>query len=180
MKRIKLYNEFLLESILPKNLRTSNLLYHSTTFSSFVSIIETNRLEEENSYDFGVATSRNRNYIFGRDEEDNTALKGGGEIQLILDRDKLKTQYKIKAYDWEEYKNIDDHNYHQAEDKIYKTVENIDKYIIGFHINKYDVQLDDNNINIIEYLKNWNLFMTKFNINDWILFDKNWKIINLK
>lgn len=175
---LKSYTNFLLEKILPKSFRKHNLLYHSTTFENFIKIMKENTLWENIDYDFGVSTSRNRNYIFGIDEDGNV-LKNNGEIQIILDKIKLQHNYKIKAFDWENYKQIPNDNYHQSEDKIHTTIKNLDKYIIGFHINKNDVNIPEGNINIIDYLKKWDYFIEKYNNFNWSIFDKNWNIIQI-
>lgn len=179
MKNIKKYKSFLLEALLPKKLRNYNLLYHSTTFKSFIDIINENFLKATTDYDFGVATSRNKDYIFGRDYDDDIPRQGYGDIQIILDRNKLKNHYKIKAYDWEGWKLTNDVDIIQSEDKIFKSIKDLDKYIIGFHVNVKDVMIEDINVNIFDYLSNWEFFIKKCEENNWVIFDEKWRIIVL-
>jgi len=168
MKYIKEYVKF---ALLPKELRNSNLLYHSTEFKVFEKILKDNILYGTSDYDYGISTSRNKHYAFGRD--DCGAGHNFGHIQFILDKDKISTKCKIEAFDWEDYK-IDTYknddcltgkynHYHQSEDKIICTnneLTNFSDYVIGLHIvdNKY---LDDtlNNPNIKK---------------NWYIFDENW------
>mgnify|MGYP005851058689 CR=1 FL=1 len=160
--------EFLNESILDINLRTKKLLYHSTTFENLMKILNDNILYGSDMYDYGIATSRNRNYLFYM--SDYGDIKSGeGECQIILDRDKIKNNYKIQPFDFEEYKSSNDSNYHQSEDKILTSkIINIKKYIIGIHLNKNI----ERNLGLIldremEFLKS----------NQIIIFGKDWEII---
>lgn len=161
------FKEFLNENILDKTLRNKNLLYHSTSFNNLLEILSDNILYGTYMYDYGIATSRNKNYLFYIDEF-GEIKSGEGECQLILDRDKIKNNYRIKAFDWEEYKRLKDKNYHQSEDKILTNkIIDIKKYIIGIHLNK--------NIN-----KNYKILLEKekhFIIdNDIVIFGRDWEI----
>lgn len=160
--------EFLNESILDKNLRNKNLLYHSTTFNNLLEILNDNVLYGSDMYDYGIATSRNKNYLFYMN--DYGELKSGkGECQLILDRDKIKNNYRIKPFDWEEYKREKDKNYHQSEDKILTSkIVNIKKYIVGIHLNKNV----NNNYTIL--LEKEKYFLINNNI---IIFGSDWEIL---
>ncbi|MCK9319194.1 hypothetical protein [Methanoculleus sp.] len=160
--------EFLNESILDKNIRNKNLLYHSTSFNNLLVILNDNVLYGTDTYDYGIATSRNKNYLFYM--SDYGELKSGeGECQLILDRDKIKNNYKIKPFDWEEYKSVKDKNYHQSEDKILTSkMVNIKKYIVGIHLNK---NVNDNYTKLLEKEGN---FLIDNNI---IIFDSDWNIL---
>lgn len=158
-------NEFLLS----KEFRNINLLYHSTTFSNLLQILEDNVLYGSDSYDYGIATSRNKDYLFYISDEGDIE-RGQGECQLILDRNKINNNYKIKAFDWEEFKLKDDDNYHQSEDKILTDkITNIKKYIIGIQLNK---NIQDN---LMKLLNKENLFIKKNNIK---IFGKNWEILS--
>lgn len=162
------FREFLNESILDKNLRNKNLLYHSTSFNNLLEILNDNVLYGSDMYDYGIATSRNKNYLFYM--SDYGELKSGeGECQLILDRDKIKNNYKIKPFDWEEYKSMKDKNYHQSEDKILTSkMVNVKKYIVGIHLNK---NVNDNYTKLLEKERN---FLIDNNI---IIFDSDWNIL---
>ena len=160
--------EYLNETILDKNLRNKNLLYHSTTFSNLLEILSDNILYGSDMYDYGIATSRNKNYLFYIN--DYGELKSGdGECQLILDRDKIKNNYKIQPFDWEEYKSVKDKNYHQSEDKILTSkIINIKKYIVGIHLNK---NVNDNYSTLLEREGD---FLIDKNI---IIFGSDWNIL---
>jgi hypothetical protein len=160
--------EYLKESILDRNLRNKNLLYHSTTFNNLLEILNDNVLYGSDMYDYGIATSRNKNYLFHMN--DYGELKSGeGECQLILDRDKIKNNYRIKPFDWEEYKSVKDKNYHQSEDKILTSkIIDIKKYIIGIHLNK------NVNNNYIILLKKEGDFLIDNNI---IIFGSDWNTL---
>ena len=165
------FNSFLNESILPKKFREMNLLYHSTDMDSFIDILMSNKLYGTETYDFGVATSRNKDYLFGRDY-DGEPISGLGEAQLILDRDLVRKTYKIEPYDFENYKRGYDTNLHQAEDKILTNViPNIFKYIVGIQINK-DPEYNIGKILGIEEIYD------KLVDNQITLFDNDWKIIH--
>ena len=56
--------EYLNESVLDIKLRSINLLYHSTTFDNLMEILNDNILYGSGTYDYGIATSRNKNYLF--------------------------------------------------------------------------------------------------------------------
>ena len=155
------------ESILDRHLRIKNLLYHSTTFNNLLEILNDNVLYGSDTYDYGIATSRNKNYLFYINDY-GEVKSGEGECQLILDRDKIKNSYRIKPFDWEEYKSVKDKNYHQSEDKILTNkIIDIKKYIVGIHLNKnvnnnYTILLEkegdfliDNNI--IIFGSDWNI-----------------------
>lgn len=148
-----------------------NLLYHSTYFDDLLEILNDNILYGSHMYDYGIATSRNKNYLFYMN--DNGDLKSGeGECQLILDRDKIKYNYKIKPYDWEEFKSIKDKNYHQSEDKILTNkIIGIKNYIVGIHLNK---NINDNYTTLLEKEGD---FLRKNNIT---IFDTNWGILKGK
>lgn len=152
MKKVK--------NILDIDLRKKNLLYHSTSFNNLLSILNDNILYGSVCYDYGIATSRNKNYLFLLNEYGD-CISGGGECQLILDKDKIKNKYKIVPFDWEEYKLINDLNYHQSEEKILTNkIVDIKKYIIGIHLNK----------NINKNLKKLNTISK-----DILIFDNKWK-----
>jgi len=96
MERILEYKTF---ALLPIELRNKNLLYHSTDIESFEIILETNELHGSIMYDSGISTSRNKHYAFGHDEEGSGKMHNWGDVQFILDRDKIKNTCKIKAFD---------------------------------------------------------------------------------
>ena len=142
MKRLLEYKKF---ALLPKELRSKNLLYHSTYFDYFERILKENELAGSDMYDTGIATSRNKHYAFGHgDGENDYKMHNQGDVQFILDRDKIKSVCKIKAFDWEEMKISPSktgewNDYHQAEDKVYcknNTLKELDKYVIGIHVIK--------------------------------------------
>lgn len=161
-------NERLNESILDKSLGNKNLLYHSTSFNNLLEILNDNVLYGTDTYDYGIATSRNKNYLFYIN--DYGEIKSGeGECQLILDRDKIKNNYRIEPFDWEEYKRRNDKNYHQSEDKILTSkIINIKKYIVGIHLNKKV------NNNYTKLLKKESDFLIDNNI---IIFGRDWDIL---
>ena len=68
MKIFKL-DEFITEKLLDKHLRNKNLLDHATYFDNLLEILKQNVLYGTNTYDYGVATSRNRNYLFLNDNK---------------------------------------------------------------------------------------------------------------
>jgi len=166
MKFIIEYKKY---SILPKELRNMNLLYHSTIIGSFDEIIKTNELYGTHGYDFGVATSRNKHYAFGNAGDDE--MHNVGEIQLILDKDKLQNKYKTMAFDWEEWKSTDSktgeyNDFHQSEDKILTNrIDNIKKYIVGIHIihNEFNEE-------VLAICKKYNFYPE-------YIFDEDWNLI---
>ncbi|MCK9446201.1 hypothetical protein M0Q50_04830 [bacterium] len=170
MKHLYEYKKY---ALLPKDLRQMNLLYHSTWLEYFEKILKDDELYGTDMYDSGVSNSRNKHYAFGMNDDEFG--HNVGEIQLILDRDKIKQNYKINAFDWEEYKRTDNKtgeysNYHQPEDKIITDkIKNIHKYIIGLHIVKNDILLD-----IIEN----KLILNKIKEYNWLVFDEDWNNIN--
>lgn len=163
-------HEYIKFALLPKELRYKNLLYHSTIFDSFEEIIKTNVLYGTHGYDFGVATSRNKHYGFGNHDD---IMHNMGDIQFILDKEKIQHKYKTQAFDWEEWKSVKStvgkyNDYHQSEDKILSNqILNIKKFIIGIHIINNDL-LDDT----MEILKKYN-FTPKY------IFDENWNIVKI-
>lgn len=168
MKYIYEYKKY---TILPKELRNKNLLYHATIFEYFEETLKKNILYGSGSYDYGISTSRNKHYNFGHDDEYGEKMHNRGDIQFILDKDKIKNICKIKAFDWEEYKSTDSitgtyNDYHQSEDKILcknNQLINFKKYIIGLHI--------ANNNYINDVLNNENIEK------DWYIFDEDWNLI---
>jgi hypothetical protein len=174
MKYIKEYVKF---ALLPKELRNSNLLYHSTEFKVFEKILKDNILYGTSDYDYGISTSRNKHYAFGRQDDEWAAGHNLGHIQIILDKDKIHTKCKIVPFDWENSK-IDTYrvgglksktgkynNYHQSEDKILcdnNELTNLSDYIVGLHVidDKYlDATLNNPNIK-----KGWYIFNENWNI----------------
>jgi hypothetical protein len=159
------------EKLLPKELRDSNLLFHATSYECFYNILKQNKLYGSNCYDSGVATSRNKSYLHNFSEYSGELEPGTADCQLILDKDKLKTQYKIKAFDWEEYKREPDKKFHQSEDKIIThMISPIDKYIIGIQFN------NDLDYNLLKFKSSE--FWNKVIDNNWIIFDKDWNILS--
>jgi len=170
-------NEYVKYALLPKELRNKNILYHSTEFDNFKKIMKDNILYGTVNYDYGISTSRNKHYGFGRYENEDSDWNievghDSGDIQFLLDKDLLKNNYKIKAFDWEEWKTTtpktkEYNDFHQNEDKILASkVKNIRKYIIGIQI----IHNDD----ILELFKDWysdNNFDFKY------IYDENWKNI---
>jgi len=165
--------EFILEyktfALLPRELRNKNLLYHSTDMDSFEKILKDNKIYGSIMYDTGIATSRNKHYAFGFD--DDSEMHNKGDVQFILDRDKIKNVCKIKAFDWENMKSSEPktgeyNHHHQSEDKILcknNTLTNVSKYIVGIHVVK-DKYLEDvlNN----ELVKK-----------EWYIFSEDWELI---
>lgn len=176
----KLY-EFIKSTLYPLELKNKNVLYHSTDYESFINIIKTNKLYGSSDYDYGIATSRNRDYAFGHsddgwDDESGNYHHNLGDVQLILNRNKIKNNFKIKPFDWEEWKHTDSltgkyNDFHQSEDKILTDkIENIFTYIIGIQFvknnlfNKYNIYNNDVLKNII-------------NDYNWVVYDEEWKNI---
>lgn len=173
MKHILEYRKY---ALLPKKLRSMNLLYHSTYIDYFEKIMRDDEIFGSDMYDYGIATSRNKHYAFGHGEKENDyKMHNQGNVQIILDKDKIKNVCKIKAFDWEEMKSNKAktgkyQDYHQAEDKIYckdNTLKNLSKYIVGLHIvhNEYKMQV----FKILNDLE--------INTSNWYIFDENWDII---
>jgi hypothetical protein len=172
VKHLFNYVDYITEKyLLPKSHRTKNLLYHASSFNNILSILKQNRINGTVGYDFGVATSRNKDYLFLLDFETGDIIRGGADAQFILDRDKLKARYKIQAFDWEEMKQSDDHNHHQAEDKVLTSaIESIDRYIMAIQLNKavhrnFQILWADNHIR------------EKIIVNKWDIFDSEWKLL---
>jgi len=169
MKFITKYSDFIVEKLLSKELRTKNLLYHATSFENLISILNDDVLYGTHMYDRGVATSRNKDYLFYMDE-DGEMFSGGAETQLILDGDKIRNKYKVSPFDWEEFKRHPEPVYHQSEEKILTDkIVGIHKYIVGIHLNK---NVDENYLNLIGD-KQFKSLIEKYN---WIIFDENWVI----
>lgn len=170
---MKYLTEYKTYAILPKELRNISLLYHATTIDSFNNIIKNDILYGTTDYDFGIATSRNKHYNFGYNDNNLNKLYNQGEIQLILNKNKLKNKYKIIPFDWENWKSIKSktgvyNNYHQTEDKIITDkIDNIKQYIIGIHIskNKYIQK-------VLNICKEYNFYPS-------YIFNENWQQINI-
>lgn len=155
------------EKLLQKELRESNLLYHSTSFESLLEILRTDILWGSH-YDDGISTSRDKDYLF-HSTVDGVIKRGRGECQLVLDRDKVKQRYRIKAFDYEEFKSYSDPDFNQAEDRIQTNkITNITRYIVGIHLNR-------------NVRSNYRKLMTEFHEtlknNGIIIFGKNWGIL---
>ena len=159
-------------ALIPKELRNKNLLYHSTLMENFERILRENEIYGSDTYDDGIATSRNKHYAFGHDEEGLGKMHNIGEVQFILDRDKIKNVCKIKAFDWENYKSNSFSetgkwsNFGQSEDKIYcknNTLKNLSNFIVGIHVVKNEF--------LEEVLSN------KFIKDDWYIFNENWELV---
>jgi len=168
MKYLKSLNE----AILPKELRYKNILYHATSFENLISILKENILYSSGAVDYGIATSRSKDYLYNTDAWfRDLSIRGTADCQLILDKDLIKIKFKIIPYDFEEYKKLGSNHpykleYIQSEDKILKSkIIDIKKYIIGIHINNNPYKYIDELNSLIE--------------NDWLVFDKNWKLISL-
>jgi len=185
------YNQFINElktaHVFPKHMRDINLLYHATMFASFVKIIDSDILYGSDMYDYGVATSRNKFYNFsaatGDDPDYNNA-----DIQFILDRNKIKHNYKIQAFDYEEYKrqpNLKTGEYdlsQQSEDKIMTdAIKNLHKYLIGIQISKEHGVLYNNHneqtVEIIPYLKEKTNFVKYIKQHNLKVYDEDWNDI---
>jgi hypothetical protein len=161
--------ETIQEKLLPKKIRYEKLLYHSTTYENFYNILKTNKLFGTDDYDYGIATSRNRYYLHHISEYGDLE-PGKADCQIILNRDKIKNNYKIKPFDWENYKRRQDQKYHQSEDKILTNViYPIDKYIIGIQLNNNP----EYNFRFLKKSKYWK----KIEKNNWIIFDNKWNIL---
>jgi hypothetical protein len=173
---MKKFFEFINEEILPIEYRQKNLIYHSTEFENLLSILKKNVLYGTTDYDYGVATSRNKDYLFGRNDDLGDVGTRIGESQLILDRDKIKKNYKIQPFDWENWKQQsmnwkNPENYKQSEEKILTSeIKNIHKYIVGIHLNKF-IKTNYEILKTDEYI---NSLIKKYN---WVIFDRHWKII---
>jgi hypothetical protein len=169
---MKYLNEYKTYALLPKELRNKSLLYHATTLDSFEYILKENELYGTHGYDFGVATSRNKHYNFGNSEDNEEFMYNQGDVQLILDKDKLKNKYKTSAFDWEEWKSTKSktgiyNDYHQSEDKILtNNIKNIKQYIIGIHIAKHD------------YLEDVLKICKENNFSPEYIFDEDWDQLN--
>ena len=145
------------EAILPKELRYKNLIYHSTSFISMISILKDNILYSGLE---GISTSRGKDYLHNS-FDDNIRT---GDCQLILDKDLIKANYKINPYDFVEMSRNGHIDNDQMEEQIDTSkIINIKRYIVGIHINndpsKYINQLKP----LLE--------------SNWLIFDKNWKLI---
>ena len=158
------------EAILPKELRYKNLLFHATSFINLIEILTKNYLYGCGDVDDGISTSRSKDYLYNNiGWFSDVSIRGTADCQLILDRDLIKTKFKIKPYDFEEYKKLGsnppyDLEVVQSEDKIltYKIL-NIKRYIVGIHINN----------NPSKYIDELKPLLEK----NWLIFDKNWKLI---
>jgi hypothetical protein len=167
MKYLKSINE----AILPKELRYKNILYHSTSFENLISILKENVLYGLGDVDYGIATSRSKDYLYNNNGWciDDISVRGTADCQLILNRDLIKTKYKIVPYDFEEFKKLGSNPPYnseiiQSEDKILTSkLNNIKKYIIGIHINNDPSKYIEELKSLIE--------------NNWLVFDKNWNLI---
>jgi GNAT superfamily N-acetyltransferase len=171
MKHIADFEAYIAEKyILPKSHRVKNLLYHASAFNNILSILKNNILRGTQQYDYGVATSRSKDYLFFLNFEDGNIQKGGADAQLILDRDKIKSRYKVVPFDWEEFKLTDDPNYHQSEDKVLtNAIENVEKYIVGIQLNKavhrsFHILWADEEIREKIVRNKWNVFDMKWNL----------------
>jgi hypothetical protein len=165
------FAEYIAEKyLLPKTQRVKNLLYHASSMNSIFSILKDNELRGTSGYDYGVATSRSKDYLFLLNFEDGNIIRGGADAQLILDREKLKTKYKVVPFDWEEFKLIDDPNYHQAEDKVMTSaIENLDRFVVGIQLNRsvhrnFQILWNDSEIKEKIITNKWNVFDTKWNL----------------
>jgi hypothetical protein len=159
------------EAILPKELRYKNLLFHATSINNLLEILTRNFLYGSNEIDYGIATSRCKDYLYNNDGWfSDISVRGTADCQLILDRDLIKTKYKIVPYDFEEYKKLGSNppynlDYTQSEDKIKASeIINIKKYIIGIHFSIYPIS---QYIDILKPLIN----------KDWLIYDENWELI---
>lgn len=176
MKHIITYLDFINENLLPKEYRSKILLYHATEFENLFQILKTGKLFGTEDYDNGIATSRNKDYLFGRGPNEDDVVIGWAESQLILDYNKIRQKYKVVPYDWEQWKtDKKDQKYHQSEEKIYppnNEILDIHKYIFGIHLNK---NVSENYIKLKtdEYV---NSLINKYN---WVIFDENWEPIDL-
>lgn len=169
--------EYITATRYPSELKNKNVLYHSTDREIFISILDLNILYGSDEYDIGIATSRNRDYMFGHEYgiDYEYSYHNKGDVQFILDRDKIKSNYKIKAFDWEEWKrmhsstrNVND--YQQSEDKILTDkILDISKYIIGIQFNK-NSEIES----ILAPFDEFNELVSKYN---WIIYDEEWKNI---
>jgi hypothetical protein len=170
MGRILNFENFLTEKLLDKELRNRTILYHSTTFSAMINILSENKLYGSEMYDYGVATSRNRNYLFHIDD-DCVPKTGLGECQLMLCRDKLRSRYSVIPFDWEEYKRTGEPDYVQSEEKIMTScVHNVKRYIVGIHLNK----------NVTENCRKLMEHESDFILSSRIpIFDEKWNVIHL-
>jgi hypothetical protein len=176
MKYIKTINEYVKHKMLPRELRNKNLIYHATKIKFFDRLLRTNTLYGSEWYDSGVSTSRNKHYAYGSMEnsEDGEWGYNAGDVQFIFDKDKLKTKYKVGAFDWEESKlkksKVGEYSdFHQSEEKIMTDeIENFTDYVIGIHI-VHNYLIDD--------LKENELLRNCVNDKNWIVFDEDWEDI---
>jgi hypothetical protein len=153
MKYLKSINE----AILPKELRYKNLLFHSTSFENLVNILKENILKagRDDIYTSSVSFTRCKDLLHSYEDEP-------GECQLIIDKDLLRTKYKIEPFDWMGMKYKFDMC--QMEDRVVNNdINNIQKYIIGIHINNVSSN----------YIKE----LRKLLQSNWLIFDKNWELI---
>lgn len=178
MRNIMSLNEMKTAHLLPKEIRLKNPLYHSTDLESFLEIIKDDKIYGTHMYDIGVATSRNKHYGFGRDVEGDYDVGNNlGDVQFILDRDKVRTKYKVEPFDWEEFKLTKATTkkyarYHQSEDKIMTDIiKDLHKYLIGVHIvnNKVMNELFADE-DFVEYMNKYDL----------LLFNEDWEDITNK
>lgn len=170
--------EYVKATLYPNELKNKNIVYHSTDIDSFINILDSNELKGTVMYDWGISTSRNRDLAFGHndfgDEYDNYH-HNAGNVQVILDRNKIKDNYKIKAFDFEEIKRhgASMNNYtdsQQSEDKILTNkIKNIHKYIIGIQFikNKYINKINDDYIQFKELVIKYG----------WVVYDAEWNNI---
>lgn len=187
MNYLKYINELKTAHVLPKELRISNLLYHATTLEGFIGIIKSDIIYQTTRYDFGVSTSRNKFYNFtaNTDEEHQ---HNNADIQFILDKNKLRHNHKIKAYDYEEMKSSKSKiggyaDFHQSEDKVYGDIKDLHKYLIGIQISKKYGNIwnaskrEEDREEIIPYLKDNTNFIEYIKKNNLIIFDEDWNDI---
>ena len=89
-------------------------VYHGTTYESALAILQSNELRGNVSNEtetYGVSTTRNKHSAYDT-------------VRLALDKDKLKENYSVKPVYRESVFGRD-----LAEERIDKTVKNVDRYI---------------------------------------------------
>lgn len=89
-------------------------IYHGTTFKNALGILESNELRGNVSNEtetYGVSTTRNKDTAYDT-------------VRIVLDKDKVRERYKVEPIYRESIFGRD-----LAEERIDRTIENVDRYI---------------------------------------------------
>lgn len=102
-----------------------NVLYHFTTKSNFKKIMKTNCLKISEKCGLR-AVSLTRNRLL---PERCTYLRKS-EVMIVIDKDKLKCDYKITPFDFFSKYLIHGNFYKEAEELVKKDIMKLDKYML--------------------------------------------------